>query len=234
MTRELSLVQWMGGNEKGENRRLSLQISALIRMPYSISNKTIISWYRFHGLASKYGPQIITILTSRLMSSMIVTRQVRLTNVDDGLIIYEQPEPGVSVDVEWRLSEGESGKDLQKSCFNKNPQLIVMVGFTLEEYYVVNGTRFMWLDTKVYGGYQPQTIMFLLHFFENIARGGGGLLQMRTSDYSLSQRNRQRLTHAYYLLLLLDKYSYDASRGLFQAERSSQSQKVEYVSRTSW
>lgn len=44
-----------------------------------------------------------------------------------------------------------------------------MVGFTLGGYYVVNGSRFMWLDTEVYGGYQPQT-MLLLHFFEKITR----------------------------------------------------------------
>lgn len=43
-----------------------------------------------------------------------------------------------------------------------------MVGFVLEERYVVEGSRSMWLNTHVYGGRQPHT-MLLMRFFEKIA-----------------------------------------------------------------
>lgn len=47
-----------------------------------------------------------------------------------------------------------------------------MVGlFTLEESYVVRGSRFLWLSSKLRGGHMSPTIQ-LLRFFKKMVRNG--------------------------------------------------------------
>lgn len=71
------------------------------------------------------------------------------------MAIYELlPSPGVSRHIELIVTEDQTGAG---------------AGFTLEERYVVRGSRSLWLDTKMYYGHQPQTLC-LIRFFEAMTR----------------------------------------------------------------
>ena len=58
-----------------------------------------------------------------------------------------------------------TGKD-KRPGETQNPLLTVMPGFSLEEYYQVERSRSIWLDTKLLGHLQPT--FHLLQFFKEI------------------------------------------------------------------
>lgn len=78
-----------------------------------------------------------------------------IANIDNGVAIYELlPKPGVSRHIELIVTGDQTGTG---------------AGFTLEERYVVRGSRSLWFDTKMYYGHQPQTLC-LIRFFEAMTR----------------------------------------------------------------
>ena len=77
------------------------------------------------------------------------------------MTIYELlPKPGVSRHIELIVTEDQTGAGAGAGAG---------AGFTLEERYVVRGSRSLWFDTKMYYGHQPQTLC-LIRFFEAMTR----------------------------------------------------------------
>lgn len=59
-----------------------------------------ISW-PYHEIISAVSRLNVTLITLRLKTSFVaITRPARLTNIDDGLVIDDEPEPGIPSHVE--------------------------------------------------------------------------------------------------------------------------------------
>ncbi|OJJ81281.1 uncharacterized protein ASPGLDRAFT_1498181 [Aspergillus glaucus CBS 516.65] len=110
---------------------------------------TKVCWPEFQ-VESKHTMPHQTISTLKLKSFVTpVIRQVTLEDFDDGLSIYEEMGSGVTCHVDWTISRGHAANS--------------EAGFTLDEFYVVRGSRRMRVDTMIYNNHQPQTMMFIVY-----------------------------------------------------------------------